>query len=180
MKLKYAPLSILILATLICGSCSGGDNSSTNNPSKIAAKKTSSSQFEIRVSKGNSFNNNSKRAKVHMAYDDTWGFKASGWYFRIAANKLPDDGSGKSEDLGYNNTLLTMKVDISGKKVEVSCKPAKSPEGIVNRTQFDGKTVSGSFKVKFETCTNYMSGEAVAFPKEAFWVEGEFNNLTVK
>jgi hypothetical protein len=166
----------LLLGALIFSSCSGGEQS--RDADKGLSKMPAS--FEVRVDNGASFNNSSKRAKVHLAYKDMWGFTAKDWSFRIAANQLPDQGSGESTELGYNNTFLNMKVELFGKLKDISCKPASEPEGVVRRTHIDGKTVSGNFRVKFESCTDYISGQAVDYPPKPFWVEGDFTQVMLK
>lgn len=180
MSIKIKTIMLVLLGALICSSCSGGDKASDEKKSSLKSNSSSSGHFEVRVSNGTGFNSGSKRAKVHIATDEMWGLKATSWNLRVAGRKLPDEGVGETNSLGFNNTFLHMYVEIDGKKVQVGCKPEKNAAGLLKRTKYDGKTVSGEFKFKLVHCNDYFTGNPVDYPKGDLWVEGEFNNLTIK
>lgn len=168
---------IIIIALTLLSAIACSENSANTSDKPAMAEGT---LFELHVSNGMSFNQNSKRAKAHPATNKIISFKATDWYFRIHGLGLPDYGTAKTDKLGKNNTLLTMKVEIDGKNVKVACHTAENPKGSFHRTQLTDGFISGEFAVEFVSCNEYLTGKKTNYPEKPFYAKGNFSHFPLK
>ena len=171
MRLLFVVLTGLCL--MACGSSDGG-SADERSPT------LGSGAFTVKISHGDGFSSETPRANVQHASDSLISLRASGWLFRIHGLGLPESGSAETTDLGRNNTMLSLYVEINGERKRVGCNPNKDPKGFFKRTKFSDQTVSGEAQVQIVSCDDYYGNGTVDVPSLPWIVTVSFEDLPLK
>ena len=171
---KNIVLAVSVFWTLM--SCSADQS----NQQQSTQKAKVSGSFAVFVDGELSFNQDTPRASAHLADNNLVAFKAKDHYFRIMALRMPEQGEARTDELNFNNTQFSTVVEINGKPQQIGCKPKQEPVGFFHRTQIDDETISGEFSVQFETCSDYITTNPVAYPANPITVTGSFSKIKLK
>jgi len=173
MRRKFL-IKSLTAAGLVLGmvACDDGDASDSSSSGSDV-----DGSFNIQVSNGSGFSDDSERARIDVATDSMFGFKASGWHVRVNAREMPDSGVAETTEFGRNNTIMSMYVKTDGVRQRVGCDPADPAVGSFKRTKLTETEVSGEFTLEFVSCDDYFTAEPVEVPGLPFTVTGSFEDI---
>jgi hypothetical protein len=115
------------------------------------------------------FDHTSRGAEIGSAGQDRLELRADGWDLFIET-----DGEGRVAPV----TRLVFPIELGGRQVRLSCRPADRVTGYLRTTTRAGSDeLDGNFLVELATCKNADSGKAIEWPPAPLTVSGSFAGL---